>query len=128
MLTLQYVPYNEYAGLESKEKIRKLLRIVREDKIVLLEGRLKPGEETQLIEDTMEQISKKFKGVEICTIYPNKKGNRQLLDKVKTELYNMILGSRQGLTIIGPATIVKEIKKNPNKIELLINSVRRRRK
>ena len=31
----------------------------------------------------------------------------------------MLLGDRQGLTVIGPATIVKEIKKDPNKIELL---------
>ena len=30
----------------------------------------------------------------------------------------MMLGDRQGLTIIGPATIVSEIKKNPDKIEL----------
>jgi hypothetical protein len=29
------------------------------------------------------------------------------------------LGERQGLTIIGPASIVKEIKKDPNKIQLL---------
>ena len=30
----------------------------------------------------------------------------------------MVLGDRTGMTCVGPATIVSEIKKNPNKIEL----------
>ena len=40
-------------------------------------------------------------------------------------LYKLLLGNRQGLTIIGPATIIKEIKKNPNKIELLTHPTKR---
>jgi hypothetical protein len=34
-------------------------------------------------------------------------------------MLNLLLGNRQGMTIIGPATVVKEIKKDPNNIELL---------
>tara|TARA_Y100000310_G_scaffold342243_1_gene444547 strand:+ start:3529 stop:3918 length:390 start_codon:yes stop_codon:yes gene_type:complete len=128
MLTLQYVPQVELNSLTSTDKINKLLKIVKSEKIVLMEGRLKPNEETELIELTMEQISKSFKGVEICTIYPDKKENAQFFAKMKLLLVNMILGNRQGLTIIGPASIVKEIKRNPNKIELLTRSTRRRSK
>ena len=40
----------------------------------------------------------------------------------------MLLGNRQGLTIIGPASIVKEIKQDPDKIQLLTKDVRRRKK
>ena len=36
-------------------------------------------------------------------------------------LSNVLLGDRQGMTIIGPATVVKKIEKNPNKIELFTN-------
>ncbi len=30
----------------------------------------------------------------------------------------MVLGDRQGMTIIGPANVVKEIKQDPDKIQL----------
>ena len=73
MLTLQFVPYNEIESLSSNSKVRKLLNLVKENKIVLMEGRLKPNEETDLIQRTMESVSKDFKGIELCTIYPNNK-------------------------------------------------------
>ncbi len=122
MLTLQYVPHVEIKDLNSKDKINKLLRIVKTDRIVLMEGRLKPREETELIEQTMEQISKTFQGIEICTINSDKKENEQFFTRLKLLFANILLGNRQGLTIIGPASIVKEIKRNPNKIELLTRS------
>ena len=42
-----------------------------------------------------------------------------------------LMGDREGITVIGPATIVKEIKRDPNKIELFTKEIkkpRRRRK
>jgi len=68
MLTLQFVPYDEIEGLSSARRIQKLLNIVKQDKIVLLEGRLKKEEETDLIEITMEEINDKFKGIELAVI------------------------------------------------------------
>jgi hypothetical protein len=35
----------------------------------------------------------------------------------------LLLGNREGVTIIGPASIVKEIKRDPNKVELLTNYI-----
>jgi hypothetical protein len=61
MLTLQFVPYTEIEQLSSARRIQKLLNIVKQNKIVLLEGRLKKEEETDLIEITMEEIDDKFK-------------------------------------------------------------------
>ena len=49
MLTLQFVPYSEIEDLNSNERVDKLLDLVREEKIVLMQGRLKPEEETLLI-------------------------------------------------------------------------------
>ena len=115
MLTLQIVPYSEIENLTSIGRIRKLLNITKENKIVLLQGRLKPDEEKELIKTTMEEINKDFKGIEIATIDPNEGG----ASGVKRMLANLLLGDRQGMTIVGPASIVTEIKKDPSKIELL---------
>lgn len=128
MLTLQFIPYEEISDLESEKKIQKLLRIVKQEKIVLMEGRLKTEEETQLIESTMNLISKKFKGIEVSTIDPRDKNskNNDLQNKLKRSLFNLLLGRRRGLTIIGPANIIKEIKKDPNRILLYTTNIKKR--
>lgn len=118
MVTLSFVPYHEIEALSSLGRIRKLLNIAKENKIVLLQGRLTPDEEAELIKATMEEINKDFKGIELAII-DAKKGKFHGIQKVKQGIIDMILGERQGLTIIGPASIVKEIKKDPSKIELL---------
>ena len=124
MLTLQFVPHHEVQGLTTENKLRKLLNIVKTDKIVLMEGRLDPGEEAQLIEKTMELINKSFKGIEICTVYPQER-NLDFVKMVRREVMKMF-GYKGGLTIIGPATLVREIKRDPNKIELLTRNSKRR--
>ena len=117
MLTLQFVPYGDIEHLGSDQRIKKLLTIVRDEKVILMQGRLKPEEETKLIQQTMELIAEEFKGVEICTIYPEEK-KLQLFSRVKKEMVKFLLGNRDGITIIGPASVIKEIKRDPNKIEL----------
>ena len=119
MLTLQFVPYASIESLSSLGRIKKLLKMAKENKIVLLEGRLKKEEEAELIKTTMEEINEEFKGIELAVIYPEFDKNAAVMKKIKTKFVNMLLGDRQGLTIIGPANIVKEIKKDPNKIQLL---------
>ena len=116
-LTLQFIPHLEIENLSSLGRIRKILNSVKENKIVLLEGRIKKEEETELIKTTMEEINKEFKGIELAIIYPESK-NLALFKKLKHSFINMLLGERQGLTIVGPASIVKEIKRDPNKIQL----------
>src|SRR3990167_7466709 len=118
MLTLQFIPHHEIESLNSEDRIKKILNIVKSEKIVLLEGRLRSNEESELIKRTMEQISSKFKGIELSVIYPDVK-NLEFIKKIKNVLINIILGDRNGLTIIGPATLIKEIKNDPDKIQLL---------
>lgn len=126
-LTLQFIPYAEIQYLSGLGRIRKLLNTVKEDKIVLLEGRLRKEEETELIKTTMEEINKDFKGIEIAVIYPNTE-NMDAVKKLRHKFINMLLGDRQGLTIIGPATVVKEIKKDPNKIQLFTEESKKPKK
>lgn len=118
MLTLQYMPYTEIEALPSEERVGKILDIVKKNRILLLEGRLKKEEETELIKQTMEAIDESFKGIEIGTIDPAAKESAAFLEKIKKNMVNMLIGDRLGMTIIGPASIVKEIKQDPEKIQV----------
>jgi len=119
--SMQFLPYSEIRGLDSSQRIRKILNIVLGNNILILQGRLEPEEETRLIEDTMAMIGhvKNFRGVELAVISGN--GNSGFFGKFRNNLVSAIAGGDIGaVTIIGPATIVKEIKRNPKKIELLL--------
>lgn len=117
MLTLQFVPYSEIEKLGSARRVKKLIDIVKDNKIVLMEGRLKKEEEADLIAIAMEEINNQFKGIELAT-FDSVINDKTTLNQLKNGLFGILLGDRRGMTIIGPATIVKEIKKDPNKIQL----------
>jgi hypothetical protein len=120
--SIQFIPYSEIKHLGSDERIRKILGIVLGNNIIILQGRLKVDEESRLIGDTMAMIDhvKNFKGIELAVISSN--GEERFLQRVRGNLANMLSGGDMGaITIIGPATVVKEIKRNPKKIELLLN-------
>ena len=68
MVTFQFVPYGDIEALGSAKRVNKLINIVKENKIVILEGRLTKQEEADLIEITMEEISPKFRGIELSVI------------------------------------------------------------
>lgn len=123
MLTLQFIPYNEIEDLDSNKRIAKLLKAVKANKIVLMEGRLKSHEEAELIRRTMEEIDEDFKGIELSVVNTANMSSR-FFKKIKALLVNMLLGDRHGLTIIGPAKIIKEIKQDPDKIQLLTKEIK----
>ena len=105
MLTLQYVPLDEIINLDSERKLNKLLKIIKQDKIVLMEGRLSNKEEAELIEKTMEEIDKKFKGIEIASLEPQiKKGFGNI---VRDSVFRLFFGNKRGMTVMGPANIIK---------------------
>ena len=125
-LTLQFVPHVDIEFLKSEERINKLLKLVKADKIILLEGRLRSQEEAELIRRTMEEIDDKFSGIELSVIYPEHK-NLAFFQRLKLAFVNMVVGNRQGMTIIGPANVVEEIKQDPEKIELFTRNPRKKR-
>lgn len=127
MVTLHFVPYTDIEPLSSVGRIRHLLNIAKQNKIVLLQGRLKKEEEAELIKTTMEEINKAFRGIELAVINPQQ-SELSGLSRMKYDLLGMLLGDRSGLTIIGPANVVKAISKNPNKIEVYTKDVKRKRK
>lgn len=119
-LTIQFMPYTEIEILRAGERIKKLLNVVLKNRIIILQGRLKAEEETRLIEDTMAMVGhvKNFKGVELATINPNS-NSLGFFGQVRHGLARA-LGAQEAITIIGPASIVREIKRDPRKIELMM--------
>lgn len=119
-VTIQFVPYTEIESLASSERVKKILNIVLGNKIIILQGRLWPEEETRLIEDTMAMVEhvKNFKGIELATINPNS-NNLGFFRRFRHGLARA-LGAQEAITIIGPASIVREMKRDPRKIEIMM--------
>lgn len=119
-LTLSFIPYSDIGRLKSQDRIKKILDIVIDGRIVILQGRLEASEEAGLIQATMALVGriKGFKGVELAVVNPSI--NQAIFDKIKVGIARALIGQRDALTIIGPASIVKEIRKDPRKIELMI--------
>lgn len=119
-LTIHFMPFSEIESKSSSERIKKILGIVLQGKIVILQGRLKAEEETRLIEDTMALIGhvKGFQGVELATISSRKE--ETMLEKFRYNVAKVLVGEQDAVSIIGPANLVKEIKKDPKKIELML--------
>lgn len=103
------------------ERVKKILGLVLGNKIVIFHGRLRAEEEARLIEDTMAMVDhlKNFRGIELAVLEPDIK-EEGFFVKMKYGLAKRLVGNNNALTVIGPASIVKEIKKDPKKIELML--------
>lgn len=119
-VTIHFMPYSEIAKSDTLERIKKLMGLILENKIIILQGRLKPEEETKLIENTMTLIGniKGFQGVEISTLSGD--NDQNVFDKVRHNIARILVGEQDAITLIGPASFVKEIKRDPKKIELML--------
>jgi hypothetical protein len=121
-LSLHVMPFSELKEMGISERVKKILNLVLGNKIVILHGRLRAEEEARLIEDTMAMVDhvKNFKGIELAVIEPDLK-EETVFVKMKHGIAKRLIGDSSAITVIGPATIIKEIKRDPKKIELLLN-------
>ena len=121
-LRIQVIPFTEVKELTISERVRKILNLILGNKIVILHGRLRAEEEARLIEDTMAMVDhiKHFKGIELAVIEPNIR-DQSILVKLRYGIAKRLVGDNSALTVIGPASIIKEIKKDPRKIELFLS-------
>lgn len=121
-LSLQVIPFSEIEPMGISERVKKVLSLVLGNKIVIIHGRLRAEEEARLIEDTMAMVDhiRGFKGIELAVIEPDL-ANKSLFVKMKYGIAKRLVGDSSALTIIGPSSVVKEIKRDPKKIELLLS-------
>lgn len=119
-LSLQVVPFVELSALSISERVKKILNLVLGNRIVIIHGKLRAEEEARLIEDTMAMVGhiKGFRGIELAVIEPDLKAGN-IFVKMRHRIAKSLIGESRALTVIGPASIIKEIKKDPKKIELM---------
>ncbi len=102
--------------LTSEEKLKFIIKEVKKGKILVLEEGLTPLEKTSLIENTMKEIKQDtFIGVEM-------EGYSEDSPTFFQRLFG--LSKRPRITLIGPAHILKTIKKDSNMIQTKIISGR----
>jgi len=120
-LSLQVIPFAELQMLSISERVKKILSLILGNKIIIIHGRLRAEEEARLIEDTMAMVDhvKNFKGIELAVIEQNMR-KENIFVRMKHGIAKSLVGDSSALTLIGPASIVKEIKKDTKKIELLL--------
>ncbi len=120
-LSLQVLPFSEVKDLTIPQRVKKILNLVLGNKIVILHGRLRPEEEARLIEDTMVLVDhvRNFQGIELAVIEPDLK-KQNIVVKMRYGLAKKLVGDSSALTVIGPASVIKEIRRDPKKLELML--------
>ena len=95
----------------SMEKISMIVNRVKNGDLVVIEGGLTPEEEAELIEATMREIDvDNFMGIDIYT-----------LEKDKKSFFGLSKSKIVGITIIGPANVMKAVKKKSNFLSMIAN-------
>ncbi|MEF8879118.1 MAG: DUF2073 domain-containing protein [Candidatus Thermoplasmatota archaeon] len=98
--------------LTHEEKQKFILEEVKKGKILVLEHGLTPMEQTELIENTMKEIKQDtFIGVEMEGYGENKPSFIQKL---------LGIPQKPRITLIGPANLLKTVKKDNNMIQTKI--------
>lgn len=116
---VQVLSYNLIKSLSSQDKTKKILEIVKKGDVVVLEGRMSSEEELALTSSALQSVSGKFTGIEIAFL--GSKTEDSTIEKLKASVLKLLAKERYGITVIGPSKVVKEIKMDPNKLEILFN-------
>ena len=111
-ISFNLVSRHKLGELTSEEKLKFILKEVKKGKILVLEYGLTPMEQTSLIECTMKEIEHDtFIGVEM-------EGYSEDRPTFLQKLFRMT--KRPRLTLIGPANLLKMIKKDKDMIQTKI--------
>jgi hypothetical protein len=111
-IAFNLISRQKLGGLSSDEKLKFILKEVKNGKILVLEQGLTPVEQANLIERTMKEIEQDtFIGVEM-------EGYGEDRPTFLQKLFGMT--KRPRLTLIGPANLLKMIKKDKDMIQTKI--------
>ncbi len=120
-LSIDFIPIEVLMKVTAEERVNMILERIKNKKIIVLNARFDPRDEAALIKKTMESISKTFTGVEIASLSSSELlGDNSLLSRIKESVVNLLTGGRSGITVIGPARIVRQIKREPDRISLYL--------
>ncbi len=108
-IKMDLISEDKIISMTSIEKLRFVLDGVKAGKIVILEGGLTSEEQMKLIELTMTEVNEDFPGIEMSG-YPSKKGFLNLRRKTR-------------LTVVGPARVMRTIRRDRDLISALISAI-----
>jgi hypothetical protein len=110
-----------------EKRINFILNKVKDGTILVTDGVLHADEEMELIRETMRRVDDGFPGIEVASLKRQMKGAQKFLENISDQrdrLQSLISGltgnapektsMRTGLTLIGPAKLIKKVKKNPD--------------
>ncbi len=113
-LKIRFVPYEKFR----ENHTGRFLNRLEKNTIILIDAKLTAEEEANLIKETMERVSNSFSGIELNSLELANRKNLNNFDKLKNSVIERIIGKKRGLTIIGPAKTVRQIRKNPEELLL----------
>ncbi|MGB9635203.1 MAG: OapB/ArvB family protein [Candidatus Micrarchaeia archaeon] len=111
-IRIEFVSSNILGGMDSKRRVDYLIDVIKKGYIIVLEERLDREDEKLLLEKTMGLIDDRFTGIEISSLGEYKEDWRNTIIR-------MLGGKTGGMTVIGPAKLIKAIKNEKDKINLL---------
>jgi hypothetical protein len=112
-IELEFISSDVLDERKGDEKMKYILDKVRENKILVMEDSLSSTEEANLIEATMKSISERFSGIEVSTLREKSETG------IRERLIKLLGGRTGGLTVVGPSRLIKQIKREPQRISLL---------
>ncbi|MDZ4171036.1 MAG: DUF2073 domain-containing protein [Methanobacteriaceae archaeon] len=108
-LKMDFLSSDALEGSSSMEKISMIINRVKAGDILVIEGGLSPSEEAELIETTMREIDiENFVGIDVHT-----------LERDERSFFGFSKKKTTGLTIIGPANVMRSVKKKSNFISMI---------
>ena len=113
-LKIKFIPYERF----KRNKFRSFMKDLQESTILLIDAKLTPDEETHVIKETMRKVSGRFSGIELNSLELSNGKKLSNFEKVKNTVIEKMTGKKRGLTVIGPAKTVRQIRKNPEELLL----------
>jgi len=113
-IKIKFMPYEVFR----KRKLSQIFNELKDSTILLIDAKLSAQEEAKIIEETMKKVSGKFSGIELSSLEMHDGDMATHFDKIKNILLETITGKKRGMTIMGPAKIVRKIEKDPEDLLL----------
>jgi hypothetical protein len=108
-LKMDFLSSDALKKQSSMEKISMIVDKVKQGELLVIEGGLEPEEEAELIETTMREIDvENFMGIDIYT-----------LEKDESSFFGLSKKKTVGITIIGPANVMKTVKRKSNFLSMV---------
>lgn len=131
-LKLNFISSTVLNEKTADERIKLILDRIKDGSILIVDGVMKPEEEMALVKETMKKIGDGFVGIEICSMKRPSGKYGFILDRWERQkewfqrIFSELTGNstkktglKTGITLIGPAKVIKKVKKNPDSFFVL---------